>query len=284
MSFPAAQQGFLGLRFAQDTRGRTALSAWDQRFPLRITVPMYLDDIDRGMAFIYVQNPTGGVFADDHLVTEAELGAGCRVHLTSQSATKLYDMRRGHASQQLHFTLGEDAYLEYMPDALIPQAGARFTQRSSISVAPGATCVTAELISPGRRARGERFAYGELTLETEVRCAEGILCADVLRLDPATTWPCAPGVLGPRDYAGSMLVIAPGRDVDRLVDRLCDGIDADADAGGDSLGAAARLPNGAGAFMRVLSGTSIGTRRMLTSAWRTVRADLLGLPLPRTRK
>lgn len=276
----AAQHGFLGLRFARDARRRTALTGCEQRFPLRMTVPMYLDDVDRGMAFVYVQNPTGGVFADDHLVTEVELGAGARVHLTSQSATKLYDMRGGHASQKLRFTLGEDAYLEYLPDALIPHAGARFTQRSSISLVPGATCVTSELIGPGRRARGERFAYRELTLETEVRCEERVLCGDALRLDPTMARPSVPGVLGARDYAVSMLVIAPGRDVNRLVDRLCDGFDADA----ENLGAAARLPNDAGVIVRALSATSIGARRALTSAWRTIRGELLSLPLPRTRK
>jgi urease accessory protein len=276
----ADQHGFLGLQFRQDARRRTALSRCEQRFPLRMTVPMYLDDVDRGMAFIYVQNPTGGVFADDHLVTEVGLGAGCRVHLTSQSATKLYDMNGGHASHELRFALEEDSYLEYMPDALIPQAGSRFAQRSRISVASGASCIMAELVGPGRRARGERFAYGELTLDTEVRGEGGVLCGDALHLDPSTTWPATSGILGQRDYLASMLVVAPGHDVDRLVAGLTEAVDAQ---DGD-LGAAAPLPNDAGAFVRVLSSTGAQARRSLLSAWRIARAQLVNLPLPRTRK
>ncbi|MFN8201988.1 MAG: urease accessory protein UreD [Solirubrobacteraceae bacterium] len=279
-SSPPDQEGRLGLRFRADPRGRTALAGCEQRFPLRTTVPMYLDDADRGMAFVYVQNPTGGVFADDRLTTDVDLGRGTRVHLTTQSATKLYDMAGGHAQQHLRFTIADDAYLEHLPDALIPQAGARFTQRTDITLGQGAACVTAELVGPGRRARGERFGYRELLLSAEARRGGELLCSDALRLCPQAVAPWAPGALGTRDYVSTMLVIAPDRDVDRLVDQLDAALRGEA---GD-LGAAAALPNGAGALVRVLSATATEARRALTAAWRVARAELLDLPLPRVRK
>ncbi|MGH2870596.1 MAG: urease accessory protein UreD, partial [Solirubrobacteraceae bacterium] len=84
------QNGLLELRAATDGYGRTYLAEHQQRFPLRITTPMYLDPGDRGMAFCYVQNPTGGVFAGDLLVERLVVEPGARLHVTSQSATKLY--------------------------------------------------------------------------------------------------------------------------------------------------------------------------------------------------
>ena len=86
---PRHQEGMLSLAFWCDARGRTTLSAHRQRFPLRTTVPLYLDDADPGMAFVYVQNPTGAVFAGDRLTTRVAAGADARVHVTTQSAIRL---------------------------------------------------------------------------------------------------------------------------------------------------------------------------------------------------
>lgn len=99
-----------------------------------MTVPLYLDRADAGMAFVYVQNPTGGVFAGDALDLRVAAGPGARVHVTTQSATKLYRMDGGRAVQELCFSVAERAYLEYVPDALIPQAGAELAQTTLVDL------------------------------------------------------------------------------------------------------------------------------------------------------
>ena len=85
---PPHQDGVLDAAFVRDGRGRTVLKTLRQRFPLRTTVPFYVDDGDPAMAFLYVQNPTGAVFAHDRLNTSVAAGDGTRVHVTTQSATK----------------------------------------------------------------------------------------------------------------------------------------------------------------------------------------------------
>ncbi len=64
-------------------------------------MPFHLDAAAPDMAFVYVQNPTGGVFAGDRLLTSVTADPGARVHLTTQSATKLYRMEGGEARQEL---------------------------------------------------------------------------------------------------------------------------------------------------------------------------------------
>ena len=86
------QAGLLDLRFALTSADRTYLAGRLQRFPLRITTPHYLDDDDRGMAFVIIQNPAGAVFAGDHLELRLEAEEGARVHLRTQSATRLCQM------------------------------------------------------------------------------------------------------------------------------------------------------------------------------------------------
>src|SRR5262249_47801914 len=133
--------GLLALRFVSGAGGRTELAERSQRFPLRWTVPMYLDPGDPGMAFVYIQNPTGGLFAGDRLVTRRAAGPRTSVHLTTQSATKAYRMVEGEACQRIEVALGEGAFVEYAPDLLIPQAGAKLDQELAVDVGEGAAFV-----------------------------------------------------------------------------------------------------------------------------------------------
>ena len=102
--------------------GRTYLSRRSQRFPLRLTTPLYLDPSQPSMAFLYVQNPTGGLFEDDDHKIALDVRSGALVHLTTQSASKLYRADRGCARQRVTLAVAEGAFAEYVPDPLIPHA------------------------------------------------------------------------------------------------------------------------------------------------------------------
>jgi urease accessory protein len=273
--------GLLALRFVSGADGRTELADRFQRFPLRWTVPMYLDPGDPGMAFVYVQNPTGGLFAGDRLVMRLAAGPRTRVHLTTQSATKAYRMTEGEARQRIEVALGEQAFVEYAPDLLIPQAGARLEQELVVDVAEDAAFIGIETVAPGRLARGEVFAYTRLRLATEIRTANGpALFADTLLLEPARRSPRRRGLLGPYLYLGLLLAVAPANDAEALAERL----DAVLAGAPDVLAAAGALPAGAGAFARVLAATPGAARRALDGAWSAARQALVGLPLPPRRK
>lgn len=274
------QDGLLELHFHADTDGRTYLTRHRQRFPLRTTVPLYLDERDPGMAFVYVQNPTGGVFAGDHLVTSVVAGTGARVHITTQSATKLYRMESGGARQELAFRLGKGAYIEHIPEPLIPQAGSRFEQRLIIELEDGSTFVGADTVAPGRLASGERFEYDLLLLHTEVRSSDGELFIDTFLLEPGRRAPASRGLLGGHEYVASLFAVTPGRDPEPLAARL----DGELAGAAGTLAGAAVLPCAAGAFVRILAHSSLAAQRALTSAWRVAREELLGRPLPPRRK
>jgi urease accessory protein len=266
--------GLLDLEFRRDPSGRSTLHARRQRFPLRITAPFHLDEAAPDIAFVYVQNPTGGVFADDSLETTVRVGPGARVHLTSQSATKLY---RGASEQHLQFELSAGAYAEHIPDPLIPHAGACYRQATVADLGTGAMFLTAETIAPGRRAHGERFAYKRLDLSTSVSRRGRELFADRLRLEPGRARVDRPGVLADGDYLVSLLAVAPDADVEALSARV------DAALAGHG-GAAGELPNRAGVVGRAIASTADAADRALRSAWRAARLELIGVPLPERRK
>lgn len=272
--------GLLSLGLRCDPQNRTVLARRRQRFPLRMTVPLYLDPADPGMAFLYVQNPTGGVFAGDALAIQVTAEAHSRAHLTTQSATKLYRMDGGSALQDFEFSVAEGAYLEYLPDPLIPQAGADLLQRTVVELAPGASFLAAETVAPGRRARGERFAYERIRLRTAIRRGSRELCVDALDLCPDRSPPGRRGLLSTGDYLASLLIGAPEHDPDRLAARL----DAALAGEPDVLAAAGALPNRAGAVVRIVGDRAPAVRRVLFAAWRVAREHVLGLHLPPVRK
>ena len=71
--------------------------------------------------------------------------------MTTQSATKIHAMDANYAVQTQIITLADGAYLEFLPDPLIPHRRARFLSDTRISIAPTATLLLGS--SPARRRR-----------------------------------------------------------------------------------------------------------------------------------
>jgi urease accessory protein len=260
--------------------GRTYLSERSQRFPLRLTVPLYLDPGCPELAYLYVQNPTGGLFEDDDLAISLHAWAGARVHLTTQAATKVYRAREGCARQRVALGVSAGAFVEYLPDALIPHAGARLEQELVADVDPGGSLIAAELVAPGRVAHAEAFDYASVSLNTRV-CADGReLAVDSMVLSPGVRDPRGPGILGARPYLGSLFAVAPGGDGRALAASVSSAL-----AGVEGcLAGTGTLPGGAGVLVRVLAASGIAAQRALDAAWSAARVALLGAPPPRRRK
>jgi urease accessory protein len=273
--------GLLDLRFAVAPDGRTHAVRRDFRFPLRMTTPMYLDPQKGGMAFVYVQNPTGGVFAGDRLHTRLELDVGAQVHVTTQAATKVYRMDGGHGRHTIDVSLAPDSYLEHVPDLLIPQAGSRLVQTLHVQIAKGAMFFGTEMLAPGRLACGEKFEYAQIDLQTRIVDPDSVeLLADTLLFEPARRSPACRGLAGANPFVGTALALAPGRDVDALAEAL-DGAcrrERDADAG------ACVLPGEIGVAVRALAGSHRALRVVLDGVWRSAREALVGARPPRRRK
>ena len=273
--------GLLDVRFVVGPDGRTRLAQRNLRFPLRMTVPMYLDHKVPAMAFVYAQNPTGGVFAGDRLRTRAVLERDARVHLTTQSATKIYRMESGHAAAATEITLASGAYLELMPDLLIPQAGSRYRQTTDIEIESGAVCFVTELVGPGRLARGEHFAYAALDLRTNVMHKGRRVVADTLLLEPELRPPGRRGIMGKYLFTGTALALTPSGDTAALlgvVDAACTRASTLAAIAGCA------LPGDIGVGVRALAHSHRSLRDAIGGIWQAVRQHVLGAPPPRRRK
>lgn len=181
---PSSLEASLALDFARDeSTGRTVLAASAQEPPLRVVRAFELED---GSALAHLHNVSGGLLGGDRLALRVRVGQGSSVQLTTTGATRIYRPREESlgATQGNEIEVGENALLEYVPDAIIPFAGARFSQRTVIHLAAGAGLFWWEILAPGREAHGEVFQYECVEMKTDVAAAARAIAAEHVRLEP----------------------------------------------------------------------------------------------------
>jgi urease accessory protein len=232
-------------------------------------------DLDgTGSATVFLLNPTGGVLGGDRLETRVELGAGCRVCLSTPSATRVYRSTGLPAIQRVTARVGEGAWLEYMPDHVIPSPGARLIQSLDVSLAPGAAAVLCDAWSVGRMARGEAWLFDLLDSGIVATDAEGLLFKERLVLNGARGWGGLGGAEG-RAYIAAVLCLAPSHPrLDGLAGALAAGMVGTAVHATAGVTPLAR----GGALVRILAPSAPAMQEGIQSAWAACRAWLWNLP------
>jgi urease accessory protein len=274
------KDGVLELALAR-RNGTTRVEHQYQRAPLHTYRPIHLDPNLPEMAFVFVQQFGDGFVDGDRCRIDIDCGPHAAVHVTTQAATNLYRATRNFATQLVDLRAGPGSVLEYLPDPVVPFRGSRFFQRTRVTADPDSTVILAELLLPGRVARGEIHAYDLYRAETEARRPDGtLLFADTLRLRPAEgEGPRSLGLLGGSDVVATLYVLTQRTSPPRLVQVV-----RQAMTDGDALTGASELPNGCGASVRILGPTSKSVRAAVATAWNAVRLTLLGAPAPHLRK
>ena len=204
--------GHLCLRAAaRPDDGVTALASQSFRAPYHLSKPYW--DADTRTLLVQLVNPTAGILSGDRLESAVGVETGAAVLLTTPSASRVFKMRTGEASAHSlqQFTVAAGAWLEVLPEPLVPHRGSRFHQRTVLDVAPGGGAFYADLLFPGRIAHGETWAWDRLILELEVRSGADLLLRE--RLDQTADHLHALSTLaGSGEHAsfGNAVFIAPG--------------------------------------------------------------------------
>lgn len=135
--------------------------------PLKVIRAFQIAD---GGALVHLHNISGGVLSGDDLNLAVRVEQGAYAQLTSTSATRLYRSQTdtASASQTNTLSIEENGLLEYLPDPLIPFAGSRYRQHTSIELSHNAGLFWWETVAPGRLAKGECFAYDVLAMHLRI--------------------------------------------------------------------------------------------------------------------
>lgn len=172
--------GQLSLRAAaRPEDGVTTLASQSFRAPFHLSKSYW--EPDTRTLLVQVVNPTAGILSGDRLESSVAVESGAAVLLTTPSASRVFRMRSGAAHSTQTFHVASGAWLEVLPEPLVPHRGSVFHQSTSLHVAPGGSAFYADLLFPGRIAHGETWGWSRLVLELEVR--HGAVLALRERLD-----------------------------------------------------------------------------------------------------
>lgn len=153
----APWQAALHLAFAR--RGeRTVLHENRHRGPLRVQKALYPEG--DAVCQAIVLHPPSGIAGGDQLRIDVDLGAGAQAQLTTPGAGKWYRSGGAEASQQIAFTVGEGATLEWLPQESIVFDGARARMETRVELAADSRFIAWDILCLGRAASGERFTQG----------------------------------------------------------------------------------------------------------------------------
>ena len=297
--------GILELDFAlrgHDDARRTDLVHHYQKTPLQIMRPLYYNPLRADMPYTYVMTTGGGVLHGDRQRTDLRFGEGTSAHVTTQAHTKLYRMEHGYAAAVVNIEAAAGAYVEYLPDPVIPFAGSRFYQRTAVTLHEDATLVTGETIYAGRLTRGEHNAYEVYASDFEVRRpvaprpqAGGMgrspmkgrpVAFDRVRLVPQDGQVGGLAVLDGRDIVATLYVLSPLVAAAKVAETLHAAVDTVVAASDDDRArfGVSVLPGDSGAWVRLIADDTITALAVQTAAAAAAHELLTGRPAPVIRK
>lgn len=205
------------LQLAFERRGeRTVLARNLHRGPLQVQKALYPES--DAICHIAVLHPPGGIAAGDELCLRACLGERSSALLTTPGATKWYRSEATWASQNLHFSLGEAAILEWLPRENIFFDGSRAALGLEVDLAAGAMFFGWDIHSFGRRASDESWRSGKLRLSTRISRADRMIWSEVADLEADSGFVrSAVGLCG-CTVCGTFVVAAPGITAEMLAE------------------------------------------------------------------
>ena len=270
--------GFLHLGF--ECRGKhTILARLERRAPYMAQRALYCDQEMPDQAWVFLITTTGCLLQGDRLALDVTLDSGARAHVTTQSATKIHAMDANYAAQTQTITLADNAYLEFLPDPVIPHRNARFVSDTRISIAPTATLLFSEIIQPGRKHHHPDECFGAtiMSLSTSAARFDGrTLFTEKLLIDPQRSPMRQTGVMDTFDVFGNVILCTPKANADRIHAR----VEADVDLVRGLAFGACRLPNDAGLIFKVLGRETAQVKAKVREFWSIVRKEVIGTDLP----
>ncbi len=276
---PAGKRGYLYMGFELDRDGKSILRELERRTPIIVQQELYFDEAMPEMPCVYILSSGGpnvdGDRYEQHFVVRRDAFA----HVSTGAATKLAEMRRNYSGLVQRFDLEAGAYLEYLPEPIIPCRHTRYHVDTAIRIDPTATLCYAEIYSSGRRyfGEGERFCYDILSVATHAARPDGTpLFREKFIVRPDRESPERLGAMNGYDLFANAVVLTPPDRAKCIYGRT----EAFIDRESRLAAGITRLPNGCGLIYKVLGNDTGAVKRLVRNFCSEVRRCVKGKPLP----
>jgi len=271
--------GRLDLAFVADSDARTYLQRQYASYPFHVCRVHYHDKDHPGLATLYVQSCSGGVYEDDSLDLTLSTAQVAEAHVSTQAATVVHSMPAGSASQRVRIACESGAYLEYLPDPQILFPGSRFRSEIAVRLRGNAVALVSDsFLCHDPAGRDDMFSayFSEIVIENDTGKA---LAVDRLKINGQAFRDSCPGTSGSFAAQGTMIIAGLDFASRAVADEL-QKIKLDRD---EAVIGSSQLPKSAGILVRVLTKDGASLKRVLHMAWCAARFSLKGA-LPAARR
>ncbi|MDR3621858.1 MAG: urease accessory protein UreD [Paludisphaera borealis] len=268
------------LRMRFERRGeRSILAFLERRAPLIVQKALYCDEGMPDLPFVFIISNSGGVLQGDRYTIDVRVARDAFAHVTTQAATKIHEMDANYAMQVQDVVLEEGAYLELLPDQVIPFRRSRFLTRTRLEIHPTATLLYSEILTCGRKyyRGGECFVFDLFSSTVHAERPDGSdLFTEKFLIEPNREPPRAAGAMGDFDVFGNVILLTPKHHADRILAQVPAVFDRETRCAAG----ASRLPNDAGLIFKVLGMETEPVRAKVREFWSLVRPEVAGFPVP----
>ncbi|WP_040671872.1 urease accessory protein UreD [Rhodobacter ferrooxidans] len=160
-------------------RGATRLADLAMAGSAKVMLPRVPGDVPE----VVLLNTSGGLTGGDRLSFQLQIGAGCRVLATTQTAERGYAALGVPAQVLVRASIGAGARLDWLPQETLLYQDAHLERRTEIDLATGAECLLAESLVLGRQAMGETLRSATLQDRRMIRRDGRPVWADSFYLD-----------------------------------------------------------------------------------------------------
>ena len=219
--------GIMELELQRGINNKTKVTKQFSQVPLQVQRALYPDRIIPEMAYIYIVSPSGGILQGDRYRTDITLENRAMAHITTQGATRIYSMDSNIATQIYNISVRKGCYLEYIPDQIIPYRNSRYYQEVNLEVHSDSTLIYSEVLTPGRVAMDESFAYDICFLRT--RCIDQenkIKIYENSKIVPKTQKISDLGIMGNYSILGTVYVLTKKKTISELKAMLSEKIES----------------------------------------------------------
>ncbi|MBT4888202.1 MAG: urease accessory protein UreD [Rhodospirillales bacterium] len=270
----------LDLSFQCDPQGRSYLAKQYYTFPFHICRAQYMDKALPGMATMYMQSCSGGIFKGDRLSTTIHAAENTQVHVTTQASTIIHRMEADFAHQEIVISGENGALVEYLPDCTILFPEAKLKSSVDVTRHPNCDVILCDsFLAHNPNNTAETFSWFEN--ELVIRNSDGqVDIIDRFRVTGEQFFDGEAAGSNPYMVHGTFALITSSKDIDELCAtlRLCPAPSDEIYAG------ISDLPNNAGCWVRFLATDGVASKKYIQTLWSAAREALTGCAPTNRRK
>ena len=273
------KHGYLRMGFELDKQGKSIMRDLERRAPLIVQQELYFDEEMPEMPCVYILSSGGPNIDGDRYRQDITVKKDAYAWVSTGAATKLAEMKYNYSGLVQNIILEDNAYLEFMPEPVIPCRHTRFISDTRLVVAETATVFYSEIFMGGRKyyKDGELFEYDILSVCSHGERPDGEkLFREKFVIDPIIEHPRNLGVMGKYDVFANVIVMTPPEMASIIYDKTEVFIDRE-----NKIAAGiTRLPNNAGLLYKVLGMEPGPVKKLVRSFCSLVRQTVKGKPVP----